>query len=54
MLGIVAWDFKGEEGNSHGDKKQTLVKKCLLSQAETMGYRMEFNGFCRFLPIYHT
>ena len=24
MLGVVVWDFKGEEGNSHGDGKANV------------------------------
>ena len=27
MLGVMAWDFKGEEGNSHGDEKAKFGKK---------------------------
>ena len=40
MLGIVVWDFKAEEGNSHGDRKQMFDKR-LLAPEETMGHRMD-------------
>ena len=34
MLGLVVWDFKGEEGNSHGDGKANVGKQM-------------FSGLCR-------
>ena len=35
MLGAEAWDFKEEEGNSHGDKKQMFGKQMFAGPAET-------------------
>ena len=47
---MMAWDFKGEEGNSHGDEKQILVKKKNVFWArETMGIRMDSD--LRVFPI---
>ena len=41
----MAWDFKGEEGNSHGDEKANFgkkkKKKILLGLQQTMGNRMD-------------
>ena len=36
MLGVVVWDFKGEEGNSHevGKANIWLTKVCWASQKE--------------------
>ena len=34
MLGLVIWDFKGEEGNSHGHGKANVGKQM-------------FSGLCR-------
>ena len=56
MLGIVVWDFKGEEGNSHGDGKANLVNKCLSCLAQTKGHGEDLDqiGLASFLPVYHT
>lgn len=32
----VIWDFKGEEGNSHGDQKAYNINKCVLGLADIM------------------
>lgn len=42
----MAWDFKGEEGNSHGDEKANFgkkkkKKKNVFWARETMGIRMD-------------
>ena len=52
MSGVVVWDFKGEEGNSHGDGKVN-VWYCL---AETVGHGEDSDqmGLARFLPVYHS
>ena len=31
MLGVVVWDFKGEEGYSHEDKKEMFGKQTFAS-----------------------
>ena len=51
MLGVMAWDFKGEEGNSHGDEKAKFgkKKKNVFWARETMGIRMDSD--LRVFPI---
>ena len=42
MLGVVVWDLKGEEGDSHEDGKANvcLVEKYLLGLADSMRHRV--------------
>ena len=46
MVGVMIWDFKGEESNSYGDGKADVwlgkKKKSVLDQAKTEGYQEEF------------
>ena len=53
---VVIWDFKGEEGNSHGDKKQMFGKEMFARPSLTMGDRedLDQNSFARVLPVCHT
>ena len=42
MLGVVVWDFKGQEGNSHEDGKANVwqINVCWAT-TETMGHRVD-------------
>lgn len=42
MLGVVVWDFKGEEGNLHGDGKANFGKQMFASSGRDNGHREEF------------
>ena len=55
MLGVVVWDFKGEEGNSHEDGSKYLVNKCLscLAKAMRQGEDVDQMGLSRFLSVHH-
>ena len=39
MVGIVVWDFKGQEGNSHEMEKQMFGKQMFAGFSLTMGHR---------------
>ena len=57
MLGVVIWDYKGEEGKLHGDEKQVFDKQMFAGPSidnvtqERTWIKMDL---ARFLPVYHT
>lgn len=56
MLGVVVWDAKEEEGNSHecgNFGKQIFCKQMFAGSAETIGQRgILTNRLASFLPVY--
>ena len=52
MLGVVVWDFKGEEGNSHKDEKQMFGKQMFAwPRLRQWTQRGILTDFARFLPV---
>ena len=56
MVGIVVWDFKGQEGNSHEMEKQMFGKREMsVGPSLTMRHteKLDQRGLARFLLITH-
>ena len=49
----MVWEFKGQEGNSHGDGKAKFSNYMFAGPSLTAGRREDFNqtGPARFLPV---
>ena len=55
MMGIVVWDYKGEDGHSHGDRKEVFGKQMFAWPGkDNRSQREILTNFPRFFPTYYT
>ena len=53
MWGVVVWDFKGKEGNSHGDRKLIFGKQMLAGPGRDRGVQKGIlTDLDKFLPVH--